>query len=154
VRLAEIRKVQQGGVEITPLDVLLAMYLEGAEETHRLIRAGLLPMRLVDHVAHRLSPEESDARARGEVSFAVDASTVALEVLDDPFTPAVVVVDLIQPLVASRAEAERIAGEVHALGRARVGTYERGGAEGRANALMKAAREIGSPLLVELIAVK
>lgn len=153
VRLAEIRRTQLGGGEITPLDVLLAMYLEGAPETHVLIRAGLAPMRLVDHVAHHFSPAESDARAAGEVSFTIDAAEVALEILDDPFTPTVVAIDLLEPLVGSRAEAERLASEASAHGRARAGSYERIEGERRANALMKAARRIGSPLRVELTAI-
>lgn len=118
-----------------------------------LLRAGFVPIRLMDHLAHGLSPEQSDERAEGTIEPAarLDAESLRVVLLDDPYTPFVVVTRLLYAHVGlDSLRADEIARGANTDGRAIVGAFPRGAAERIARKLMMEARRAGAPLLVEL----
>jgi ATP-dependent Clp protease adapter protein ClpS len=141
---------------LDPIDLLLELIRIGEPAAEKLVARGLVPMRIVDHRAHGLSPAESDARARKTLTardllVGIDASRVALVFVDDQYTPYVVVARLIEKhLGFGPAEANAFVRRVGDEGRAPYGSYEAKEGAALAIELMYAARRQGSPLLVEL----
>ena len=86
---------------LDPIDLLLELIRIGEPTAEKLVARGLVPMRIVDHRAHGLSPAESDARAKKTLTardllVGIDAPRVALVFVDDQYTPYVVVARLIE----------------------------------------------------------
>lgn len=153
-RLASANRKRQ----LDPIDLLLELIRTGDAAAEGLVARGLVPMRMVDHRAHGLSPAQSDARSRktlaaSELLAGVDTPRVSLVFVDDDFTPFVVVARLVEKhLDLGPAEANAFARRVNDEKRARHGSYEAEKGAALAIELMYEARRQGAPLVVELAA--
>ncbi|MGZ3423429.1 MAG: ATP-dependent Clp protease adaptor ClpS [Polyangiales bacterium] len=144
--------------ELGPIDLLLELIRTGDAAAELLVARGLVPIRIVDHRAHGLSPAESDARSKKTLTSdallaGIDTDRVAVVFVNDAYTPFVVVARLLEKyLDFGPAEANAFARRVDAEGRVAHGNYPRNEGAKLAIDLMHEARRVGSPLLIELAA--
>lgn len=154
VRAARIAAVQHGNTEVSAVDLLLELLRGG--DIPEVVAAGLVPMRVVDRVAHGFSAAESDVRSQGTISDAEllegHGDRARIIVVNDPYTPYVVAERILRlHFELSLEEAAALARRADIEGSAAVGVFETGEALRLARAGMKDARSIGSPLRIRVV---